>query len=181
MVSIDDPRRAMAEPYRRALDALVLRWVGIYALAASVVVCPFLCSVGVHEEHLIHACLPVFLAGFIAVHLLWRRPASRRDGWRRAFEQDPRDARIAILVGGAAIAGVALALTAIFCPLGDEMSLAVSLGIWFPILAPLYAGAIWVSIDCSVRRLGSSADNADHTFRDYWRHLAEGEHRGESH
>jgi hypothetical protein len=167
----------MAEPFRRALDALVLRWVGIYVVAASVVVCPFLCSVGVHEEHLIHACLPVFLAGIIAVHLIWRRPASRQDGWRRAFEEDPRDAGITVLVGGAATAGVAAALIAIFCPLGEPMALAVALGIWFPILAPLYAGAIWVSIDSSIRRLGSSADAADRSVRDYWRHVADhGQH-----
>jgi hypothetical protein len=173
VVSVDDPRREMAEPFRRALDALVLRWVGIYLLAASVVVCPFLCGAGIHEEHLIHACLPVFLVGFIAVHLIWRRPAPRHDGWQRAFEEDPRDARLAVGVGLAAIAGLTLALVAIFCPLGDQMALAVALGIWLPILAPLYAGAIWVSIDCSIRRLGSSADSADSSFRDYWRHVAE--------
>ncbi len=170
---IPDPRRQIAEPFRGALDALVLRWMGVYVLAASVVVCPSFCSVGIHVEHLIHACLPLFLVGFIAVHLIWRHSQPRSDGWRRAFEEDPGDARLTILVGGAAMAGVAAALIAIFCPLGEPMAVAVALGVWFPIMAPLYAGAIWVSIDCSIRRLGRSADTSDHRFRDYWRHVAE--------
>jgi len=171
-MSVEDPRRVLREPFRAALDALVLRWAGVCVLAASVVICPALCGAGVHVEHLFHACLPIFLLGFIAVHVIWRHPAPRPDGWQRAFEADPSDARMTILVGGVAMAGVAAALVAIFCPMGEPMALAVALGIWLPILAPLYFGAIWVSIDCSIRRLGSSADASDRRFRDYWRDIA---------
>ena len=107
---IPDPRRQIAEPLRGALDALVLRWMGVYVLAASVVVCPSFCSVGIHGEDLIHACLPLFLVGFIAVHLIWRHSQSRSDGWRRAFEEDPADARLTILSVGRLMAGVGVRL-----------------------------------------------------------------------
>lgn len=174
-MSVLDPRRQVSEPLRRALDALALRWLGIYVLAASVVVCPFLCGVGLHVETLAHACLPIFLLGFIVMHLHWRRaPVPRDDGWRRAFEADPGTARLTILVGGAAMAGVGAALLAIFCPLGEPMALTVALGIWFPILAPLYGTAIWLAIECSMRRLGREANSADRRFRQYWHDIAGG-------
>ncbi len=172
-MAMEDPRRRIAQPFQAALDALVLRWVGVYLLAASVVVCPALCEAGIPARHVIHACLPLFLLGFIGVHLLWRHPAPRGDGWRRAFEAAPRSARMTILVGGLAMAGVAGAFLTIFCPLGEPMALGEALGIWLPIFAPLYVGAVWVSVDCSIRRLGCSADAAEQQFRQYWHDVAE--------
>lgn len=171
-MALEDPRREVVEPLRRALDAIVLRWLGVYVLAATCVVCPFLCGWGLAVEDVVHACLPIFLVGFIGVHLLWRRPTLRHDGWRRAFEAEPGAARLALAVGGVAMAGVLFAMVAIYCPLGERTALAEALGIWFPILAPLYAGAIWVAIDCSVCRLGRSADASDRRFRSYWKHLS---------
>lgn len=173
-----DPRRQVVEPFRRALNAILLRWIGIYVLAASVVVCPALCGFGVPAEDVVHACLPLFLVGFIAVHLVHRQRAARRDGWRRAFEADAASARLVVLVGGATMAGVAAALLAIFCPLGEPMAAFEALGIWFPLLAPLYAGAIWISIDCSVRRLANSADASDRRLRRYWHDVAAAAHPG---
>ena len=171
-MTLPDPRRALAEPLRRTLDALVLRWLSIYLLAASVVIGPALCDLDPPLQDLTHAVLPVFLVGFIVFHLLHRR-THRPDGWRRAFEEDPSNARFALTVALAAGVGVLAALIAIFCPHGDPMTLTVALGIWLPIMGPLYGVAFWLGVDCSLTQLGRSADDADRAFRSYWRRVSQ--------
>lgn len=171
-MTIPDPR-TITEPLRRTLDRLLLKWLAIYVLAASAVIGPALCSIDKGAEDLVHAVLPVFLLGFIGFHLLHRRPHVREDGWRRAFEADAGDARVAIGVALAATLGVLAALVAIFCPHGQPMALGVALGIWLPIMGPLYSVAIWLAVDCSVRQLGESADAADRELRLYWRRVSQ--------
>jgi hypothetical protein len=172
-MTLPDPRRMMSAPFRRTLDALLLRWVSIYVLAASVVVGPVLCDFNSQAEDLVHIILPFFLAGFIVFHLFHRRTHVRGDGWQRAFDADPASARFALMVATTAAVGVLAALGAIICPHGEPMALEVALGIWLPIVGPLYACAVWLGVDCSLRQLERSADAADSEFRNYWRRVAE--------
>ena len=175
-MTIPDPRTINA-PLRRTLDRLLLKWLGTYVLAASAVIGPVLCDIDNGGEDLVHAALPFFLLGFIAFHLGHRRPHVREDGWRKAFEADAGNARFAVGVAAAATLGVLAALVAIFCPHGDPMELGVALGVWLPIMAPLYAIAIWLAVDCSIRQLGESADAADLALRAYWQRVSQ--HGGE--
>lgn len=167
-----EPQRRVSEPIRRALDAIILRWLAVYVVAASAAACPVLCAFDERLMPLCRAALPVFLVGFIGVHLVHRRRARRSDGWRRAFEADPGNARMAIIVGACGLAGVALSLASLFCPYESFVHALGIIGIWVPIFAPLYAVAVWVAVDCAGRRLARSADDADRSFRDYWRGVA---------
>ncbi len=160
------------EPLRRALDAILLRWLGLYVLAGSSAALPLLCQVDHEHMALWRAALPVFLVGFIAVHLLHRRRAARDDGWERAVRADPGSARLTFGVGLAGLFAVALSLVAIFCPYESPLEAIALLGLWTPILVPLYALSAWVAVDCARRRLAASADEADRRLREYWRGVA---------
>ena len=163
----------MREPLRRALDAILLRWLGLYVLAASVIVCPILCGVGLEHMPWWRAALPLFLAGFIAVHLLHRTRAARADAWERAVAADPGSIRLLLLVGFLAITFVGLCLVSIFWPYEDPFEIVIVTAIGAPILVPLYVVSVWVAIDCATRRLARSADDSDRALRDYWRSVGE--------
>lgn len=164
----------MNAPLRRALDAILLRWLGLYVLAGTIVVCPLLCGVGVDVMPWWRVTLPLFLAGFIAVHLYHRHRAVRSDGWRRAVEADPGAVRLLFLVGAVALAGMAASFFAIFWPYTDATEVILVASVGAPILVPLYAASVWVAVDCATRRLARSADDADRALRDYWRRVAAG-------
>jgi hypothetical protein len=167
-----EPQRRIDEPLRRALDAILVRWLGLYVLAGTSAALPLLCRVDHAHMALWRAALPLFLLGFIAVHLVHRHRARRDDGWERAMRADAGTARVALSVGLAGLFAVALALVAIFCPYESPLEAIALLGIWAPILVPLYAVSAWVAIDCARRRLAASADEADRRLREYWQGVA---------
>jgi hypothetical protein len=167
-----ESQRRIDEPLRRALDAILLRWLGLYVLAGSSAALPLLCQVDHEHMALWRAVLPLFLLGFIAVHLVHRHRAPREDGWDRAAHADPGSARLTLGVGLAGLFAVALSLVAIFCPYESPLEAVALLGIWAPILIPLYAVSAWVAADCARRRLAASADEADRRLREYWQGVA---------
>lgn len=162
----------MVDPVRRALDAILTRWLGIYVLAASVVVGPLLTGVAAELVPLWRCALPVFLLGFITVHLVHRRQEARSDGWRRACEVDAARVAVLMLVGALAVVLVAACLLAIFWPYEDLVEVVLVGAMAPPILVPLYVVSVWVAVDCATRRLARSADEADRALRDYWRDVA---------
>ena len=169
-----DPSAPTRAPVRRALDAILLRWLGLYVLAGTVVACPILCGVGVYHLPWWRAILPLFLIGFIAVHLRHRRRAVRADGWQRAVTVDPGSVRMLLLVGALTLVCVAVCLGSMFWPYDHPVEIMVITTLGGPILIPLYAISIWVAVDSATRRLASSADDADRALRDYWRNVAGG-------
>lgn len=171
MLETDTPAPTRA-PVRRALDAILLRWLGLYVLAGSVVACPILCGVGVDHLPWWRAVLPLFLVGFIAVHLRHRQRAVRADGWQRAVTVDPGSVGVLFLVGALTLVCVAVCLASMFWPYDDPIEVMLFTSVGGPILVPLYAISIWVAVDCATRRLARSADDADRAVRDYWRQVA---------
>jgi len=159
---------------RRALDAILLRWLGLYVLAAVIVVCPVLCGVGVGHMPIWRAALPAFLVGFIGIHLWHRRRAARSDGWRVAASVDRGTVALLALVGLAALVLVPIGFVAIFWPYENPFEVVLVTSMGGPLLVPLWVTATWVALDCATRRLACSADEADQALRDYWRNVKRG-------
>lgn len=167
-----DPEARLRAPIRRALDAILLRWLGLYVLAGVVIVCPVLCGVGVAHMPIWRAALPAFLVGFIGIHLWHRRRAARSDGWRLAASVDRGSIALLALVGLAALVLVAIGFVAIFWPYENPFEVVLVTSMGGPLLVPLWVVATWVALDCATRRLARSADEADRALREYWEHVS---------
>jgi hypothetical protein len=141
-------------------------------LAAVLIVCPVLCGVGVAHLPVWRAGLPIFLIGFIGVHLWHRRRAVRSDGWRLALSVDAGSVMLLALVGLAAVVAVAVSMVSIFWPYENPFEVVLFTSMGGPILVPLWVVATWVAIDCATRRLARSADEADRALREYWQDLS---------
>jgi hypothetical protein len=118
------------------------------------------------------AGLPIFLIGFIGVHLWHRRRAVRSDGWRLAMSVDAGSVMLLALVGLAAVVAVAVSMVSIFWPYENPFEVVLFTSMGGPILVPLWVVATWVAIDCATRRLARSADEADRALREYWQDLS---------
>ena len=175
-----DPRTWAAEPLRRALDAILYRWLALFGLPVAAAMAH---AVGASREWvdtLVHVGLGAFLVGFIGVHLvgrLWRRHGAP-DGWQQARAADRGTVAVARTIGWVVLLGAALALVAPLGSVSDPRQFGMEVLLWFPILFPMYCLAVWCTIDCARDRLGRAADESRQRFRDYWRDLARKAHPG---
>jgi hypothetical protein len=169
-----DPRSWAAEPLRRALDAILYRWIALFGLAVVAAVAHVVGASREWVDTAVHMGLGAFLLGFIGLHLVgrvWRRHGSA-DGWRQARDADRGTVAVARTVGWVVLVGAAMALVSPLGTLADPKQFGMEILLWFPILFPLYCLAAWCTIDCARDRLGRAAEESRQRFRDYWRDLA---------
>jgi hypothetical protein len=175
-----DPRTWATEPIRRALDAILYRWLALLGLPVAAAVAHALGASREWVDTLVHVGLGAFLVGFIGVHLLgrlWRRHGAP-DGWDQAEAADRGTVTVARSVGWVVLLGAALALAAPLGSLSDPRQFGMEVLLWFPILFPLYCLAVWCTIDCARDRLGRAAEESRQRFLEHWRDVARRGHRG---
>jgi hypothetical protein len=173
-----DPQRWVDEPVRRALDGVLYRWLALFCA-------PVACAV-VHRvsseatlDHAIHLCLPLFLAAYIAVHLVGRlfwRCTLPQEGWIRAAQADRATVALTRTVGWVTLIGAGLAIIAPLGTIAEPRQFLMEVLLWFPLLFPLYSLAVWVTVDCARHRLGRGVDEAQHRFQEYWQQVGRAGH-----
>lgn len=169
-----DPRAWAVEPLRRALDAILYRWIALFGLPVVAAVAHVVGASREWVDTLVHIGLGAFLLGYIGVHLvgkLWRRHGAP-DGWQQAQQADRGTVAVARTVGWVVLFGAALALVSPLGSMADPKQFGMEVLLWFPLLFPLYCLAVWCTIDCARDRLGRAAEESRRRFRDYWRDLA---------
>jgi hypothetical protein len=175
-----EPRAWAEEPLRRALDAILYRWLALFGLPVTAAVVHAIGAERAWLDGLVHVGTGAFLAGFISVHLLgriWRRHGAA-DGWAEARSADRGTVAVAHGIGWVVLVGAALALIAPLGTLADPKRFGMEVLLWFPILFPLYCLAVWCTIDCARDRLGRAAEESRQRLHDYWRDVAHRAHGG---
>lgn len=170
-----DPRDWVNEPLRRAVDGILYRWIGLFGLTVVGAVAHALGAANPRVDTAVHFGLPLVLVAFIAVHLVgrpWRRRGAA-DGWERAAEADGGTVVFTRAVGLAVVIGCPLALVAPLASVGDGASFITEVLLWFPLLWPLYALAVWVTLDCARHRLGRAVDESHRRMLAYWHGVAD--------
>lgn len=170
----DDPQAWASEPLRRALDAVLYRWIALFGLPVVAALAHALNGGAEPLNSLVHVGLPAILIGFIGVHLvglLWRDRGAP-DGWRQAASADHATVVVTRSVGWVALMGAALAMIAPLGTLSDPRAFALEVLLWFPLLFPLYCLAVWITLECARHRLGRAAEESKRRFQEYWRDVA---------
>lgn len=168
-----DPVSWVNEPVREALDGVLYRWIALFGASVLSAVAHKLANEG-PVDRLVHVGLPLFLASYIALHLvgrLWRRRGDP-EGWARAREADRATALVARSVGWVALFGCALAVIATLGTLGEPRQMLTEILLWTPLMLPLYSLAVWVTLDCAEHRLGRGVEESRRRVDLYWRHVA---------
>jgi len=176
-----DPEEWVNEPMRRALDGVLYRWLALFCAPVAVAVVHRLNDVGWIDEAL-HLGLPAFLVGYIVVHLVGRlfwRGRDSSDGWMRAEETDRVSVAVTRTIGWVAVIGTGLAMIATLGTLHEPKELLMEVLVWFMLYFPLYAVAVWVTIDCAHHRLARGVNESRRRIQAYWHELgASGRPRG---
>ena len=102
-----DPQQWVDEPLRRALDGVLYRWLALFcAPVAAAVIHKAVGSDQINDA--VHLCLPVFLTGYIVVHLVGRlfwHGSQPADGWIRASQTDRGTVALTRTIGWVALVG----------------------------------------------------------------------------
>lgn len=173
-----DPQQWVDEPLRRALDGVLYRWLALFCVPVAAAVLHKL-SGDPSVDHLVHVCVPLALAGYIGIHLVGRcfwRCRLPADGWERAVQADRPTVVITRTIGWATLIGAGLAIAAPLGTLAEPRKFLMEVLLWFPLLFPLYALAVWVTIDCARHRLGRGVDRSQHRFQEYWQEVKRAGH-----
>ena len=168
-----DPAAWVNEPVRRALDGVLYRWLALFAASVMAAVAHKIANDG-PIDRLVHIGLPLFLVGYVMVHLagrLWRRRGDP-GGWRQARDVDRGTLLLARSVGWVALFGGALAVIATLGTLGEPRQMLMEILLWTPLMLPLYSLAVWVTLDCAEHRLGRGVEESRRRVDLYWRHVA---------
>jgi hypothetical protein len=171
-----EPRAWAEEPLRRALDAILYRWLALFGLPVLAAVVHAIAAGRAWLDTLVHVGIGACLVGFIGVHLvgrIWRRHGAP-DGWDEARGADRGTVAVAHGIGWVVLVGAALALVAPLGTLADPERFGMEVLLWFPLLFPLYCLAVWCTIDCAHDRLGRAADESRQRLHAYWREVARG-------
>jgi carbon starvation protein CstA len=168
-----DPQQWVNEPLRRALDGVLYRWLALFCVPVAAAAIHKMAASGT-VDGVIHLCIPIFLAGYVGVHLVgrifWRKEPD--DGWTRAGQADRATVALTRTIGWVTVVGAGLAIVAPLGTLLEPRQFLMEVLLWFPLLFPLYALAVWVTIDCAQHRLGKGADQSEQRFHEYWRRVS---------
>lgn len=166
----------VAAPVRRALDAIVLRAVGAFALAVFAVVVAALPMADEGLHHLAYHLLPALLGGWIVVRFVvaLRTPSAPARAWDRAAELEPSEVGFARRVAAVMPLGVLFAGITLLAPHAtDPEHTAQVLVVFVPMFALLWFGATLAWSDFCREQLDRATRESDGRFRDYWASLAQ--------
>ena len=169
-----DPESWVSEPLRRALDGVLYRWLALFCTPVAAAALHKAFGAGPIDQA-VHAGIPLFLIGYIGVHLAGRRRRNRGspDGWLQARQVDHGTVAVARTIGLVTVIGAGLSLVAPLGTLREPRQFLMEVLLWFPLLFPLYAAAVWVTIDCARHRLGRGVEDAQHRIQQYWRQVGD--------
>lgn len=169
-----DPEHWIREPVRRALDGVLYRWLALFCTPVVAAALHKVAGSGPVDQA-VHAGIPLFLIGYLAVHLAGRVRRNRGSpgGWLTASEVDRGTVALVRTVGLVTIIGAGLAIVAPLGTLAEPRQFLMEILMWFPLLFPAYAAAVWVTIDCAEHRLGRGVDEERRRIQQYWRQVGD--------
>lgn len=172
-----DPNDEVLAPLDRALDSLVTRGIGAFAVGLLALVVTVASAEGAIHE-IAHFALPALLLAVVIRRLARRRVADDDDGlvvdgaWGRAREARRWETRLAALVTGAVpVMWLVGGASILFRHASDVPSLALIVGVWIPLGAFLWGAAANSWLTAARERLARGLRDVDRRFRAYWQNI----------
>ena len=177
---ISDPRGAVREPLRSAIDWIIAWGVVGYVLAVVAVTVPAWCPL----PHPLHEAAQVSLPIVVAVHLLVRSILRLKTGaptaeataraWSEARDTDPSGTRLAAIIVAGGSLGLLIAMAVFAVPhLANDTERGMWAALYVPILAALWGLATVSFAEGSRDRLAHALEELDRRFRAYWAALGQ--------